>query len=111
MGNLLTAELLVHTAGMTEYDSPAKVAAHAGLAPVPATREWSPGRHAPKERTTGKPFSPGDASTSSGRSSGSAEPSPDRHQRSARQPEPDRSLPTQPRRAGRFTLPSKITPE
>ncbi|MFI7434262.1 transposase [Micromonospora haikouensis] len=34
MGPLLTAELLVHTAGMTEYDSPAKLAAHAGLAPV-----------------------------------------------------------------------------
>ncbi|WP_412743815.1 IS110 family transposase [Krasilnikovia sp. MM14-A1004] len=34
MGPVLTAELLVHTNGMTEYDSPAKLAAHAGLAPV-----------------------------------------------------------------------------
>ncbi|MEU9829738.1 hypothetical protein AB0D81_31930 [Micromonospora chersina] len=29
MGPLLIAELLVHTAGTTEYDSPAKLAAHA----------------------------------------------------------------------------------
>ncbi|WP_406066430.1 IS110 family transposase [Micromonospora sp. NBC_00860] len=34
MGTLLTAELLVHTAGMTEYPTAAKLAAHAGLAPV-----------------------------------------------------------------------------
>ncbi|GAB3946923.1 IS110 family transposase [Micromonospora vulcania] len=34
MGTLLTAELLVHTAGMTEYRSAAKLAAHAGLAPI-----------------------------------------------------------------------------
>jgi transposase len=34
MGPLLTAELLVHTNGMTEYASPAKLAAHAGLAPI-----------------------------------------------------------------------------
>ncbi|GAB1644173.1 IS110 family transposase [Krasilnikovia sp. MM14-A1259] len=34
MGPVLTAELLVHTNGMTEYDSPAQLAAHAGLAPV-----------------------------------------------------------------------------
>ncbi|MGW0215604.1 IS110 family transposase [Micromonospora chokoriensis] len=34
MGTLLTAELLVHTAGMTEYPTAAKLAAHAGLAPI-----------------------------------------------------------------------------
>ncbi|WP_410814917.1 IS110 family transposase [Micromonospora sp. 067-2] len=34
MGTLLTAELLVHTAGMTEYRSAATLAAHAGLAPA-----------------------------------------------------------------------------
>lgn len=34
MGQVLTAELLVHTNNMTEYTSAAKLAAHAGLAPV-----------------------------------------------------------------------------
>jgi transposase len=34
MGKVLTAELLVHTENMTEYGSAAKLAAHAGLAPV-----------------------------------------------------------------------------
>jgi transposase len=34
MGKILTAELLVHTENMTEYGSAAKLAAHAGLAPV-----------------------------------------------------------------------------
>jgi len=34
MGNLLTAELLVHTGGFSEYASPDKLAAHAGLAPI-----------------------------------------------------------------------------
>jgi transposase len=34
MGQVLTAELLVHTNNMTEYASAAKLAAHAGLAPV-----------------------------------------------------------------------------
>ncbi|MEV6514931.1 IS110 family transposase [Micromonospora chalcea] len=45
MGNLLTAELLVHTAGMTEYDSPAKLAAHAGLAPVSRDSGTISGNH------------------------------------------------------------------
>jgi transposase len=34
MGNLLTAELFVHTGNLTEYPSPDNLAAHAGLAPV-----------------------------------------------------------------------------
>ncbi|MEV0809644.1 IS110 family transposase [Micromonospora sp. NPDC050200] len=45
MGSLLTAELLVHTAGMTEYDSPAKLAAHAGLAPVSRDSGTVSGNH------------------------------------------------------------------
>lgn len=45
MGPLLTAELLVHTAGMTEYDSPAKLAAHAGLAPVSRDSGTASGNH------------------------------------------------------------------
>jgi transposase len=45
MGPLLTAELLVHTAGMTEYDSPAKLAAHAGLAPVSRDSGTVSGNH------------------------------------------------------------------
>ncbi len=34
MGTLLTPELLVHTGGFSEYASPHKLAAHAGLAPI-----------------------------------------------------------------------------
>jgi transposase len=34
MGILLTAELLVRTAGFTEYASPHELAAHAGLTPI-----------------------------------------------------------------------------
>ncbi|MFI7517737.1 IS110 family transposase [Micromonospora echinofusca] len=45
MGPLLTAELLVHTAAMTEYDSPAKLAAHAGLAPVSRDSGTVSGNH------------------------------------------------------------------
>ncbi|MEE3919484.1 transposase [Micromonospora sp. BRA006-A] len=45
MGPLLTAELLVHTAGMTEYDSPTKLAAHAGLAPVSCDSGTVSGNH------------------------------------------------------------------
>ncbi|MEU4772482.1 transposase [Micromonospora sp. NPDC023644] len=45
MGALLTAELLVHTAGMTEHDSPAKLAAHAGLAPVSRDSGTVSGNH------------------------------------------------------------------
>jgi hypothetical protein len=45
MGALLTAELLVHTAGMTEYDSPTKLAAHAGLAPVSRDSGTVSGNH------------------------------------------------------------------
>ncbi|SCL17653.1 IS110 family transposase [Micromonospora inyonensis] len=45
MGPLLTAELLVHTAGMTEYDSPAKLAAHAGLAPISRDSGTVSGNH------------------------------------------------------------------
>ncbi|MFI5835397.1 transposase [Micromonospora sp. NPDC051300] len=50
MGPLLTAELLVHTAGMTEYDSPAKLAAHAGLAPVSRDSGTISGNHRPPRR-------------------------------------------------------------
>ncbi|WP_405427769.1 transposase [Micromonospora sp. NBC_00617] len=50
MGPLLTAELLVHTAGMTEYDSPAKLAAHAGLAPVSRDSGTVSGNHRPPRR-------------------------------------------------------------
>ncbi|MFI2709299.1 transposase [Micromonospora sp. NPDC018662] len=50
MGPLLTAELLVHTAGMTEYDSPAKLAAHAGLAPVFRDSGTVAGNHRPPRR-------------------------------------------------------------
>ena len=45
MGPVLTAELLVHTNGMTEYDSPAKLAAHAGLAPVTRDSGTLSGNH------------------------------------------------------------------
>ncbi|MFC7547418.1 transposase [Plantactinospora sp. GCM10030261] len=50
MGPLLTAELLVHTAGMTEYDSPTKLAAHAGLAPVSHDSGTVSGNHRPARR-------------------------------------------------------------
>jgi transposase len=45
MGPVLTAELLVHTNGMTEYDSPAKLAAHAGLAPITRDSGTVSGNH------------------------------------------------------------------
>ncbi|MEV7267387.1 transposase [Micromonospora aurantiaca] len=50
MGPLLTAELLVHTAGMPEYDSPTKLAAHAGLAPVSRDSGTVSGNHRPARR-------------------------------------------------------------
>lgn len=45
MGTLLTAELLVHTAGMTEYPTAAKLAAHAGLAPISRDSGTTSGNH------------------------------------------------------------------
>jgi transposase len=45
MGPVLTAELLVHTNSMTEYDSLAKLAAHAGLAPVTRDSGTVSGNH------------------------------------------------------------------
>ncbi|MFV2103174.1 IS110 family transposase [Micromonospora sp. LOL_024] len=45
MGTLLTAELLVHTAGMTEYATAAKLAAHAGLAPISRDSGTTSGNH------------------------------------------------------------------
>ncbi|MET8360544.1 transposase [Micromonospora sp. NPDC005171] len=114
--------------------SPAKLAAHAGLAPVSRDFGTVSGNHrqprrfhrrlrhilwmapspppenapppaptkrrnAPKVKTTAKPYSPSpdDASTSSGHSSATARPSPDRHRRSVPQPESNRSPPTRPR--------------
>ena len=45
MGQTLTAELLVHTNNMTEYPSAAKLAAHAGLAPVSRDSGVIAGKH------------------------------------------------------------------
>lgn len=56
--------------------------------PADAGSLFPAGRHAPKGRATGKPFSSSPvASTSSRHSYAAAMPSPDRHRRPARQPE------------------------